>query len=413
MLLTFSFKNYGPYRDESMFDMRAVPSYKEHEYNVMSSGGGEDTLKVAVVYGANASGKSAFVEAYDTFRALVLFSFRAPATDPIDADPREGPAPKEKRPFISDCYVPFALSGRKEDTEFEAEFDVGETRFRYGFTYNSKEVTSEWLYTFNLSASTRRTTMLLERSGPSSDEISLGASVRGECKKYLGNIPRDVLALSYFSSLNLKTDRFAAAVSGVASVLTIPKFVSDNGAAYLDSYFMYSYQDEDKQGLLDYLGDADISIKDIEVEKNEKDVRVRTLHVGPDGREYTLPLWAESTGTRKLIYLYSFVSKATSLGRGLIIDELDSGLHPLVVRHIVSKFHASDSRGQLIFTAHDVSLLNKRYLRRDQVWFVSKDDGNCSALRSLSDFRVRGSASYDTAYLAGVFGSIPNIANRV
>jgi AAA15 family ATPase/GTPase len=106
------------------------------------------------------------------------------------------------------------------------------------------------------------------------------------------------------------------------------------------------------------------------------------------------------------------IVKATSQDAGLIVDELDAELHPLLLRHFVSRFHGQDVRAQLIFTTHDLSLLDKRYLRRDRVWFSAKDGAGHSVLRSLADFKVRNDSSFGDAYLAGIFGAIPNIARK-
>jgi AAA15 family ATPase/GTPase len=119
----------------------------------------------------------------------------------------------------------------------------------------------------------------------------------------------------------------------------------------------------------------------------------------------------ESDGTRKMIALYHYFDAALKQGLSLIIDDMDAGLHPLLVRYLVNQFHATDNGAQLIFTTHDVSLLDKKYLRRDQVWFALKEVSGKSQLRSLAEYRIRNDRAYESAYLAGVFDAAPAFDN--
>lgn len=406
MLTIFSLKNYGPYQEETVFDLRAVPSYKEHEYNLERVTKDEGVLKVAVIYGANASGKSQFVDACFVFRAMVQGTFRtvSPSGEGDDNAVRlEGEGPLAK------WYNPFLLSDEEKDTEFEATFEAKEGTYRYGFSFNAEAITAEWLYFVN--RKTNRQSTILERAV--GEGISLGASVRGECNKYVPNIPKDVLALSFFDSLVLKTEVFKNAASEVYAILPIPNLSVDKETRlFLDSYFDHEYSDETKGALIDFLSEVDLGIVDFTVERSKSGVAVWTHRKGRDGRTYRLPLELESDGTLKMIALFSLLDNAITKGLGLIIDELDAELHPLLVRHIVSLFHKEESHGQLVFTAHDLSLLDRRYLRRDQVWFTSKDECGAAKLTCLSDYRVRNDSSFGDAYLAGVFGAIPNIVNR-
>jgi AAA15 family ATPase/GTPase len=93
----------------------------------------------------------------------------------------------------------------------------------------------------------------------------------------------------------------------------------------------------------------------------------------------------------------------------LVVDELDSSLHPLVVRHLVSLLLHADSQAQLLFTTHDTTLLSQKLLRRDQVWFVEKNDAREARLYPLSDFSPRENEAVERGYLNGRYGGIPNL----
>jgi AAA15 family ATPase/GTPase len=94
-------------------------------------------------------------------------------------------------------------------------------------------------------------------------------------------------------------------------------------------------------------------------------------------------------------------------GRGLMLDEFNSQLHPLLQKYIIDLFYETSTTGQLIFTTHDTTLLDKQFMRRDQIWFVSKDERGESSLYSLADFKVRNDKSFGKDYLSGVYGGIP------
>lgn len=412
MLLSFTVKNFGPYRDENTFDLSAIPSYKEHSFNLQELKSGDKGLRVAVMYGANASGKTQFVKAYSAFRRIVVDSFGSP--DPVrddDSDGDESPTPKRKS-FLATVYRPFLLQSGREDTEFEAVIEDRSGQYQFGFTYNANDITSEWLYFYKSGVKTRRATTILERKGPDSKSIELGASVRRECGKYVDSIPHDSLVLSFLSKLKLKADIFKRTSLAITSVLPITRMLCDAGVNFmLADYFSEFYEKDNGAGLVDYLARIDIGIKGFSVEKSDDDVRVRTRHMGNDGNEYELPLDVESDGTKKMIALYTYFDTAIKGGLALLIDELDSELHPLLIRYLVNQFHAAETGAQLVFTAHDVSLLDRKYLRRDQVWFAMKDKGGSSTLRSLAEYRIRNDRAYDTSYLAGVFGAVPNLVD--
>lgn len=91
----------------------------------------------------------------------------------------------------------------------------------------------------------------------------------------------------------------------------------------------------------------------------------------------------------------------------MFIDELNVRLHPLLLKFIIDLFYEEGSAAQLIYTTHDTTLMDKKFFRRDQIWFVQKDAFGYSELMALSDFKVRADASFEKDYLAGVYGGIP------
>ncbi|MCH3968620.1 MAG: ATP-binding protein [Atopobiaceae bacterium] len=405
MLLTFSFKNFGPYRDETIFDMRAVRSYKEHEQNLRTVGN-EQVLKTAAIFGANASGKSQLVKAYGCFFRIVDESFRNQENSEGDGKP-DLPL-SERGNVLRKNYHPFLFSsdGQDEETEFEGTYSGPDGEYRYGFTYTAERITSEWLYFTN--EETGRQSTVLERSTKDMNTINLGYSVRSECRKYIGEIPDDVLALSFFDSLTLTNKLFSHASDCVLSVLPVGGVMCEEWVHELSmDYFTRSFESDQGAGLVKFLNGVDVAITGFTVDRHKDHVQVLTHHKGPDGIDYTARLSIESDGTLKLIALYRYLKIVLEHDVALLIDELDAELHPLLLHYILKMFQGDNAVGQLIFTAHDVTLLDRKYLRRDQIWLVDKDGSGVSSMHSLSEYKVRNDASFGSSYLSGVFSGIP------
>lgn len=397
MLVQFRFKNYGPFRDETVFDMRAIKSYKEHPDNLINGAGDNQYLKVAAIYGANASGKSNFVGAYATFLRIVRESFAQNGKE-------------DHKNVLEQCYDPFLFDNYSDndDIEFEATYHEGNYEYRYGFVYNKETIEYEWLYRTNIDSKRRVATTIIERKA---QDIVLGASVRKECEKYLNDIDDDVLALSFFSSLKLKSTVFKDTIDCIRFIVPIRMTCREFVENALERYFKYLFDDEEKPELLNFLKAIDVQIKDIEVKKNNNSIEIYTYHSMPDGSLRKVPIEIESDGTKKAIAIYSYIRVSVFGNLGIIIDELNMQLHPLLVKYLVDLFYNQSTSGQLIYTTHDTTLLDKKYVRRDQVWFTAKDEAGASSLYSLAEYKIRNDYSFEKAYLGGAFGGIPNLTD--
>ena len=224
---------------------------------------------------------------------------------------------------------------------------------------------TEWLYRKNLKAN--RKAMIFERA---MQEVNLGASVRKKCEAYKEQIPSETLVLSFFNKLNLKTDIFKTVYSGIMDILV---FTSDDceNTNFLDA-ILPRIIDNEKEKLLEFLAAIDIGIKDITYKKKEKETLFFTFHKGEDGELYPLNLYDESEGTIKSIMLYIHAHMAIISNYVLVMDELNVKLHPLLLKFFIDLFYNNDSMAQLIYTTHDTTLMDKKFFRRDQIWFVKK-----------------------------------------
>lgn len=391
MLVQFTLKNVLSFKEETTLDMTAINAYKEHECNLIDSGNKEKFVRVAAIYGANASGKSNICMAMDYFQGIIEESFNNVGIDDETA--------------IQKYYEPFSFESKDENSEFQIVLIVDNYEYKYGFEYNAECIVTEWLYRKNLQTS--RTSTIFERT---TEKVQFGFSVKKECDVYKEQIPKETLVLSFFNKLIMKTGIFKDVFSGIMDTLIVTTdFWEEDKFDKLLVRIFPQVIDTDKDGLMEFLTAIDTGIQNIEYNENEKKVTFITFHKGKDGNIYPLNLFYESEGTLKSIMFYIHARLAILYDKSLIVDELDNQLHPLLLKFIIDLFYHSKSKAQLIYTTHNTTLLDKKFFRRDQIWFVQKDEFGYSELSALSDFKVRSDASFEKDYLAGVYGGIPSL----
>lgn len=386
MLVQFMLKNVLSFRDETVLDMTAINAYKEHACNLIDYGTKEKLVRVAAIYGANASGKSNLYLAMAYFQQIIAESLNNVADGGNTA--------------IKKFYMPFSFEKNRRNSEFQIVEILDGCEFRYGFEYNDTCIAAEWLYRKKLA--TNRTSVIFERTV---DRVKFGASVRRNCDVYRDQIPAETLVLSFFNKLNLKTDVFRTVYSGIMDTLAVPADFCEN--TELLETFLPKIIDHEKDKLVEFLAAIDTGIKDITYDDSEKEIRFITSHKGMDGEEYPLNLYYESEGTIKSIMLFIYAQMAILSNKSMFVDELNVKLHPLLLKFIVDLFYDENSTAQLIYTTHDTTLMDKKFFRRDQIWFVQKDEFGYSELSALSDFKVRSDASFEKDYLGGVYGGVP------
>ena len=386
MLVQFMVKNVLSFREETILDMTAINAYKEHECNLIDNGTKEKYVKVAAVYGANASGKSNLHLAMNYFQSIIQKSLN---------NVEDG-----AKVAIDEYFCPFFFDDNGENSEFQIIMILDKDEYKYGFEYNSECIVAEWMYKKNLE--TNRTIIIFERT---TEVVEFGASVRRECDVYKEQIPTETLVLSFLNKLKLKTEVFKKVYWGIMHTFVIPTEFCES-TKILEALLPETI-DCDKEKLIEFLMAIDTGIKDISYDDSEKEIRFMTVHKGKNGKDYPMGLYYESEGTLKSIVLFIHARKAISNNWSIFVDELNSKLHPLLLKFIIDLFYEENSAAQLIYTTHDTTLMDKKFFRRDQIWFVEKDEFGYSELSALSDYKVRSDASFEKDYLAGVYGGIP------
>lgn len=402
MLIQFNFKNFKSYKDENSLDMTAT-SIKEHPYNLISLPNGEEYIKTAAIYGANASGKSGVIEAFALMSHLVYSSFRKES---------EGKGIPIKR-------FAFDKLSRNGKSEFEVFFRHKDKEYQYGFVIDNKKVHGEWLYKRDFRSKLKYNT-LFERKD---DKIQCTNFLKG-AEKFVDHVEDSTLFLSLIS--NLKINDAKVVYNWFLSIEVIDFSHSIFEDFMTDYITEKAFEDENYQYAIEqFLKAVDVGIEGIRIEKlkrlsNSDDsviYKIYSKHKTADGSSIVeLPFIEESGGTQKMFCLFHFLYEAIKEGNTLFIDELDAKLHPLLLRYVINMFHNPEinkNNAQLIYTTHDTYTLTREILRRDQIWFTEKDANGVSKLYSLAEFKldgdkkVRNDASYNKDYLSGRYGAVP------
>lgn len=423
MLLQFSIKNYKSFKEKATFsliasnydkDIREDDNvYYDEKFNLR-------ILKSAVIYGANASGKSKLLDALGFMKYFVISSSKeSQKGDKIDIEP-------------------FKLSSETENlpSEFEVIFTHNETLYRYGFEVNKTKVISEWLYYKAKSKEIELFYRDEQNFETHSRNFSKGRMV---IKEKL--IRENALLISVASQFN---DEISTNVIDWFSDFKTISGLSESG---FRGFTLNKTEDPNyKKEILNLLKAADLGITDIQIQTLEiedlpkdlpeeirskiiKDLKednskkllgdIFTIHQKYDRSKNIVESInfslddEESSGTRKFFALTGPILHVLENGYTLFVDELDSKLHPNLVCKIVSLFNSSEinkKNAQLVFNTHDTNLLDSGLFRRDQIWFTNKDKFGESQLYSLADFKsskVKKTENFEFNYIKGKYGAVP------
>ena len=418
MLVEFRVKNFRSLRDEQVLSLVASKDKTLQDTHTVATGlkAAPSLLRSAVVYGANASGKSNLIKALQYMRGVVVESATV-----IQPGQTYG-----VQPFRLDAV------SAKEPTEFEVTFILDGTRYQYGFSMTSQRIISEHLLVYKAFKPQR---WFERRLNPETgkDVYEFGSGLKGAKNLWEGATRPNALFLSMAVQLNSEALRpvFDWFVNGLV-------IVNEQSQLNPQMSIQMLKQAEGRKQICDFLTAADISIADIEVVTRKvmgqavhfdlvagktevraeemEDHQLRFSHVTENGKA-VLDLMDESSGTRNLLFLAGPVMDILRKGQTLVIDELDTSLHTLLVRELVRLFHRPEintGAAQLIFTTHDTSLLDAPDLfRRDQIWLVEKETDQTSSLVSLSEFSPRKNEVLERGYLMGRYGAVPFLSGAL
>ncbi|ECQ8760901.1 ATP-binding protein [Campylobacter jejuni] len=415
MLIEFRVENFLSIQDEQVLSMVA-----SSDNTFLTSHTNNDKklklLKSSVLYGANASGKSNIIKALAIMKKIVISS----------ANGQRG----DKLPII-----PFLLGNEdNKSTKFEIIFIQNDTKYQYGFILNSEKILEEWLLVFGESNRAQKWFERIYNEKEEKYNYSFGAKFLGS-KQLWENSTRDN-ALFLSVAIQLNNEQLKSVFDFFLKYIRVTCTDSWNDGQEVTIDILR----QDKQKIISYLKRADLDIEDIVVEETElnktnlmqenipqkikqmmqtdlekgarlKKTDIKTIHTNQQGKQILFDmLELESQGTQKFFKLIGPWVEALEQGYTIVVDELNTHLHPLMTKFLVNLFHNEDlnkSNAQLIFTTHDTSILNQDVFRRDQIWFCEKQN-KATKLYPLSDFKVRkDKTNLENDYLLGRFGALP------
>ena len=377
MLIEFSVKNYRSIKDKVTLSLLASPDTTHDEQLIIESK--NRILPVVAVYGANASGKSNLLSAIQTMQDMVVGKSAQVLKN-------------KKLPY--DCFM---FTEKQElPTEFEVFFYYQGIRYNYGFSYNEKEIITEYLYHWPKG----REAMIFSRE---KNAYTFRENIT-EQETLAGRTPPNKLYLVTSNEWNLPQTE--SAYRWFNEKLPDP--------AEQDTPDITMSMEDEKAEILKELLLADFGITQYGVNESSNKPYVLMGHQvneKDEPQQYPLLLEHESAGTQRFFSRIGPWIRTMQRGGILIVDELDTSLHPLLTRRLVEMMQdpSINTQGaQLIFTTHDVMLLDLALLRRDQIWFTEKNpDTAATDLFSLWEFSPRKNENIRKGYLQGRFGAIP------
>ena len=428
MIQELKIKNCLSFKEEVTFSFEATKDKTFEDYQTVEVAPGVRLLRFAMIYGANASGKSNFLDSIQ-FLHDFWFEIKKDMTEETDV-----------MPFKLDKVTP------NEPTVFSLKFYVNETKYWYYLSLNEKEVLSEKLYLY----SSVQPTLLFERkvennlsvinfnpqaikiSSIAKEEINIKClpnmsffAARNQVNVSLPkiDIARDWMKLNILPIVSGRSSLFEFAEQELQSDSVLKSYLLQfiKEADFNISGINTRTEKQDiPQEFIEMLLNMDkISETEKEQLRNEKTVtNIRTdfehTVVNERGVEkYLLSEGLQSDGTRQITGLESAIYKALQKNALLIVDEIESSLHPQLVYFILKKFlEQKDNRAQLLITTHYDPLLNEvdELFRKDSVWFTEKNEAGATELYSLVEFSgLNRISSLQKAYRQGRFGAIPKI----
>lgn len=418
MLIEFSVKNFMSFKEKTTFSMVAGTGNENEENIVEFPSFNERILKIASIYGANASGKTNLIKAFTVAILMIRKSNNRQVGEKL----------MEMEPFA------FDENSKTEPCEFEFVFYAKGNKYIYGFIADKEKIYEEYLYQYFSAKPTR----IFERTNV--NEYKFLQSDEGKLNTIKTQNIDNKLFLATATTWNYDKTK--------EPYLWFAKNIDTyTGGMLLSDFALESYSKDENEELkkftLKLLNEADIVIKDFSVEIEERDidnnmlmllknlniptqsmpqrhrnVKIRMVHEvineNGDMKNYELNLMNESSGTQILFSFAPVLKDVFENGKILVIDEIERSLHPSLVEMIIKFFnHAEINKGnaQLIFNTHDINLLSLDIFRRDQIWFAEKDPKKgATDLYPLDDFSVRKNENIQKGYLSGRYGAIPFVA---
>jgi AAA15 family ATPase/GTPase len=423
-MLDFAFKNYTSFKEEQHFSMLASSKkekFPKNEDNIAEISDDLKILKTAVVYGANASGKSNFLNAFNIFKQLLFYVSVGNTYD-------------QNNPFNKNYSFILNSTSKNAPTLFEITFIIDKVVYRYGFEFSKTGIIEEWLI-----RKIKREAQIFYRTDDEA-EISGDFTVMKEIWKKKMVRP-DTLLLTVAAQFN---DPLALQIFDFFNNLNVISGIHDSTYRNFTLNLFADDEEDYQKEIIELLQLADFGIDNITAKEDAGGaislniLREDIANYGAQRKKNSIKNlftirkiyddkgavaghaemkfdFFESEGTKKFFHLLGPILNTLQEGKILIIDELDTKLHPMLTKQVIHLFKnpkTNPKNAQLIFATHDINLLEAELFRRDQIWFTEKNRFGASTLFALADFKkgVRNDEKISKRYMEGRYGAVPYLA---
>ncbi|GAB4178369.1 MAG: ATP-binding protein [Calditrichia bacterium] len=427
MIINFSIKNFRSIKEEITLSFEPERIDHLEEYYIAKLTDKIKVLKLGLIFGPNASGKTNILEALNFLRALVLEPFEIKT--------------------IQFDYQPFLFDDKfeKGNSKFTLEFVQNNIKYYFVLEFNKRSITNEKLYYFN-----PKKALIYERVTDLRNQVSkiqFGTKIRLDSKDaeaLIRNTLWNNTVLGGYLKTNFYLKELQDVIDWFQDVFTDLIRPKDNL-----KYYILSMIDEGKikkSKLLKILNKADFAITDIiikeksanlpevvylmdnklefsqiknivtkKIDEDKFAIKEIFLQHSVNGINYILPYTEESAGTKRYYEMGGLLSLLIENDKVLLIDELEASLHPDLVKHFLLSFLVNSKNSQIIATTHSRELLmEKDILRKDVIWFTDKKDDCSTDLFSLADFPttlIRKENSIYNFYKIGKLGAVPKLSD--
>lgn len=426
MIINFSIQNFGSVKDKQTLTFEADKSdHLENSYVIHTNG--LRLLKIALIYGANASGKTTILKALEFLRDIVLEP-ETKKTDELDF-----------QPFLFDSETP------NQNSVISIEFIANDTKYFYEVEFFRKAVVNETLNFYNPNKANvyKRTTDINNQF----TEIKFGSKIKID-KTIEKNLEANTLwnntVLGGFLKTNVDVKELKEAVEWFKNYLRPLIFTKTQLEGFVTSKI--DKGELSKLDVINILKKADFHISDIVIQEEEKEIpdgfiefvkkqlkapgnevkkleekgKITSVNIEfehtVNQTKYTLPIEMESQGTRRFYGFAGLLALLIKNSTAFPIDELESSLHPDLYTHFILSFLLNTDKSQIIATTHNREILdNKDVFRNDAIWFTDKNEKCSTELFSLADFDssiVRNTTNIYNAYKSGKLKATPNLGDN-
>lgn len=425
MILELKIKNFLSFKDEVNFSFEATKDKKLEDYHVVEVSKGVRLLKLGIVYGANASGKTNLLNAFVFLRD---FWFNV-------ADSKEDET--GAIPFLLDIKTP------RQPSSFKLSFYVGSTKYVYALEITEKQVLFEKLEFY---PGVQPAVVFERKLNGSLSEITFGPKIKissiAQEEITIKCLP-NISVFAAYNQVNMQIPELEVASNWMYNQF-MPSIDPDLSlVGYTENLVVENIEVKDR--ILEFLRKADLNISDIkteivtkrvsdefinevktfnipkqELERLQKEKSISSIETtfqhevkNSDGtvNQYPLSIERQSAGTRRMFGLSGAILSTIKQNAFLTIDEIESKLHPDLLSFVIEQFLRESVQSQLLVSTHYDGLLDEDdLLRNDNIWFTEKKNDASTALYSLAEFKaINRVTSKQKAYRVGKFGAIPNV----